>query len=53
MTVIDLKIELIKKQKTARWLAQQLGYSTQYMYHCIKEKKEKEIKRIEKILKEN
>ena len=53
MTVIDLKIELIKKQKTARWLAQQLGYSTQYMYYCIKENKEKEIERIKKILKNN
>ena len=50
MTVIDLKIGLIKKQKTSVWLAQQLGYSTKYMYDCIKKQNVKEIDRIKKIL---
>lgn len=52
MDVKELKIELIKKDKTARWLAEKLGYSTSYMYQCIAFKKEKEINRIKKILKE-
>lgn len=47
----DLKLELVKAEKTAVWLAQELGYSTTYMYDCIKSGKEKEIKRMEKILK--
>ena len=50
MDKIELRIELIKKGKTARWLAEQLGYSTQYMYYCILTKKQSEIERIKKIL---
>lgn len=50
MTVKELKIELIKKDKTARWLAQQLGYSTTYMYYCINMKIEKEIIRMKEVL---
>jgi hypothetical protein len=51
-TVKDLRIELIKAEKTAIWLAEQLGYSTTYMYHCIAFGKKKEIERIKKILSE-
>ena len=51
-TVKDLKMELVKNEKTARWLAGELGYSTQYMYHCIAFKKQKEIERMKKILSE-
>lgn len=51
MTIIDLKIELIKKGKTATWLAQQLGYSNTYLYRVVKQGKEKEIERIKEILK--
>ena len=51
-TVKDLKLELVKAEKTAKWLAGELGYSTSYMYQCIAFKKEKEIKRMEKILNE-
>ena len=50
--VIDLKLELVKRRKTARWLAEQLGYSTSYMYQCIAFGKEKEIERMKKILSE-
>ena len=52
MTVKDLRIELIKKEKTAKWLAKKLGYSTTYMYHCIAFNKTKEVERIKKILSE-
>lgn len=52
MTIKELRIELIKKEKTAIWLASQLGYSAAYMYRVIEEKKEKEIERIKKILNE-
>ena len=51
MTIIDLKIELIKKGKTATWLAQQLGYSNTYLYRVVNQGKEKEIERIKEILK--
>ena len=37
MNIIELRIELIKKGKTATWLAQQLGYSNTYMYKVVKE----------------
>jgi len=48
--VKELRIELIRKEKTATWLAQQLGYSPAYMYRMIAEQREKEMKRIVKIL---
>ncbi len=50
MTLQEIKIELVKQNKTSVWLAQQLGYSTKYMYDCIKKQNEKEIDRIKKIL---
>ena len=46
----DLRLELVKAEKTATWLAQQLGYSPAYMYKCIQEQKQKEINRMIKIL---
>lgn len=52
MNIIELRIELIKKGKTATWLAQQLGYSNAYMYRVVKEQNKKELDRIQKILKE-
>jgi hypothetical protein len=52
MTVKDLRIELIKKGKTAIWLAAQLGYSNTYMYRVIEKGNAKEIGRIKKILSE-
>ena len=51
MTLQEIRIELVKQSKTSVWLAQQLGYSTKYMYDCIKKQNEKEIDRIKKILK--
>ena len=50
MTLQEIRIELIKQGKTSVWLAQQLGYSTKYMYDCIKKQNVKEIDRIKKIL---
>ena len=50
MTIKDLRIELIKKEKTATWLSQQLGYSNAYLYKVIEQQKTKEIERIKKIL---
>jgi|AntAceMinimDraft_16_1070373.scaffolds.fasta_scaffold623840_2 hypothetical protein len=52
MNIKELRIELIMKEKTAIWLSQKLGYSPAYMYRCVAEGKEKEVKRIEKILSE-
>ena len=52
MSIIELRIELIRKGKTATWLAQQLGYSNTYMYKVVKEQNKKELDRIQKILKE-
>lgn len=52
MDIIELRIELIRKKKTATWLAAQLGYSNTYLYKVIQDKKESEIKRIKKILSE-
>ena len=51
MTLQEIRIELVKQSKTSVWLAQHLGYSTKYMYDCIKKQNEKEIDRIKKILK--
>ena len=53
MTLQEIRIELTKQGKTSVWLASQLGYSTKYMYDCIKRQNEKEIERIKKILKNN
>jgi len=50
VTIKELKIKLIEKDKTAIWLSTQLGYSPAYMYRVIEEKKEKEIERIKTIL---
>ena len=50
MTLTEIKIELIKQGKTARWLAKQLGYTTSYMYDSIAKQKQSEIERIKKIL---
>ena len=51
MTLKELKIELIKQDKTITWLAQQLGYSTTYLYLVINEQKQKELDRINDVLK--
>lgn len=50
MTLLEIRLELLKQGKTSTWLAMQLGYSTKYMYDCIKRQNEKEIDRIKKIL---
>lgn len=50
MDLKEIKIELIKQGKSARWLAETLGYTTSYMYDCIKKQNQKEIERIKKIL---
>ena len=50
MTLQEIRIELIKQGKTSVWLSHQLGYSTKYMYDCIKKQNVKEIDRIKKIL---
>ena len=52
MDIRDFRIELYTKGKTALWLANELGYSPAYMYRMIKNKNEKEIDRIKKILSE-
>ena len=52
MNIIELRIELIRKGKTATWLAQQLGYSNTYMYKVVKDQNKKELDRIKKILQE-
>ena len=53
MTLKEIRIELLKMDKSSVWLAQQLGYSTKYMYDCIKKQNEKELSRIKKILENN
>lgn len=50
MDLKEIKIELIKQGKTARWLAETLGYTTSYLYDCIKKQNERELERIKKIL---
>ena len=52
MDIIELRVQLIRKGKTATWLAQQLGYSNTYMYKVVKDQNMKEIERIKKILQE-
>lgn len=52
MTLKDIKIKLIGIDKTMTWLAQQLGYSTTYLYLVINEQNQKELDRIDNILKE-
>lgn len=52
MTLTELRIELLKLGKTVTWLAQQLGYSTTYLYLVINEQNAKELDRIDGILKE-
>ena len=51
MTLKEIKIELIGIDKTMTWLAQQLGYSTTYLYLVISEQNQKELDRIAEILK--
>ena len=53
MTLKEIKIKILKMDKSYVWLAQQLGYSTKYMYDCIKKQNTKEIERIKKILENN
>ena len=48
----ELKIELIKKEVTATWLASELGYSRAYLYRVVADQNKKEIERIKKILSE-
>ncbi len=52
MTLKELRIKLAEKEKTATWLAQQLGYSTSYLYQVIADNIKKEIDRIKNILEE-
>lgn len=52
MDIIELRVQLIRKGRTATWLAQQLGYSNTYMYKVVKEQNKKELERIKKILQE-
>ena len=53
MTLNDVKIEVLKRNEKMDWLYSKLGYSKQYFYYVFRENNQKEIKRIEKILKEN
>jgi len=54
MNLKEIRIELIKIEKSITWLASRLGYSTTYLYEVIKSQKSDEIKRIVDILeKEN
>ena len=48
----ELRIELIKKDKTAIWLSEQLGYSRTYLYRVVQDQKQSELERIKKILSE-
>ena len=52
MNIKEFRIELIKKEKTALWVSQQLGYSPAYMYRMIAVQNEEQIGRIKKILSE-
>ena len=52
MTIKELRIELIKRNKTISWLATKLGYSTAYVYKVIDMQKQNEVERIKKILSE-
>ena len=51
MNLKELRIELLKKDKTITWLSHQLGYSTTYLYRVLEMQKGTEIKRIKNILK--
>jgi hypothetical protein len=50
MTLLELRIALIKQGKTITWLSHQLGYSTTYLYKAIETQKESEITKIKEIL---
>ena len=50
MNLKEIKIALIKKDKTLVWLAQQLDYSSTYLYKVINDQNKKEINRIKNIL---
>ena len=45
-----IKLALMYKNKTMIWLSSQLKYSPQHMYTCINQKKESELYRIQKII---
>ena len=51
MTLTELRIELLKQGKTVTWLAQQLNYSTTYLYRMVETGNVKELDRINEILK--
>jgi len=50
MKLIDIRIALLRKTKTMTWLAQQLDYSTTYLYQVIEVQNKKELDRIKNIL---
>ena len=50
MKLLDLRIALLRKEKSVTWLAQQLGYSTAYLYRVIEVQNKKELDRIKVIM---
>lgn len=51
LTLKELRIKLAEKEKTAVWLAAQLGYSTKRLYQVIQIQRQEDIKKIKEILK--
>lgn len=52
MTIKELRIELIKQDKTVTWLANKMGCSNAWIYQIISLQRENEIEQIKKILEE-
>ena len=50
MTLKQLRIALLKQDRTMTWLAQQLGYSQTYLYKVLNDQHPKELARINQIL---
>lgn len=53
MTLNEVKIEVLKRNKKMDWIYSKLGYSKQYFYSVFRENNTKEIERIKKILENN
>ncbi len=50
MTYEEIKIGLIKKGKSFKWLCAELGYSVTWIYACIEEQRPEIISKIKKLL---
>ena len=53
MTLNQVKIEVLKRNKKMEWLYEKTGYTKQYFYYVFRANVKKEIERIKKILEEN